>query len=71
MNQKMKHRTLNFPVWKDPDGTVHDRIITFHNDGQFTTNTETYHKVPQNETQFNQTIDVYIQSGEAKELFLS
>lgn len=67
----MKHRTLKFPAWKDPDGIAHERIITFHNDGQFTTNTETDHKVPQNEEVFNGCIDAYIQCGEATELFLS
>ena len=45
----MIHRTLTFPTWINPDGTKHERIITFYNDGQFTTNSETDHKVPQNE----------------------
>jgi hypothetical protein len=64
----MIHRTLKFPAWINPNGTVHERIITFYNDGQFTTNSETDHKVPQNEEVFNGCIDAYIQCGEAIEL---
>lgn len=72
MNQKMiTKRTLNFPAWRDPDGTVHERIITFTNDGEFTTNSETYHKVPQNEETFNTCINTYIHTGEATEIIPS
>jgi len=67
----MIHRTLKFPAWVNPNGTVQERIITFYNDDQFTTNSETDHKVPQNEEVFNGCIDAYIQCGEATELFLS
>lgn len=68
MNQKMKQRILRFPAWKDPDGTVHERIITFHNDDQFTTNSETDHMLPQNEEEFDRCIAIYIQNGEATEI---
>lgn len=66
----MKHRTLKFPAWKDPDGPTHEMVITFHNDGQFTTNSINFHKIPQNEDVFDKTIDTYISSGEAVELDL-
>lgn len=68
MNQMITKRTLNFPAGVFKDGTARSRIITFTNDGEFTTNSETDHKVPQNEEIFNGCIDTYIQCGEAIEL---
>ena len=61
-------RTLNFPAGVFKDGTARSRVITFTNDGEFTTNSETYHKVPQNEKTFNACIDTYIHTGEATEI---
>lgn len=64
----MKQRTLKFQAWKNQDGTVQERIITFKNDDQFTTNSETDYIVPQNEDVFDRCIEMYIQSGEAIEI---
>ena len=69
MNHMITKRTLNFPAGVFADGTA--RIITFTNDGEFTTNSETYHKVPQNEETFNTCIDTYIRTGEATEIIPS
>lgn len=71
MNHMMTKRTLNFPAGVFTDGTARSRIITFTNDGEFTTNSETYHKVPQNEETFNTCIDTYIRTGEATEIIPS
>lgn len=71
MNHMMTKRTLNFPAGVFADGTARSRIITFTNDGEFTTNSETYHKVPQNEETFNACIDTYIRTGEATEIIPS
>lgn len=64
----MKQRTLKFQAWKNQDGTVQERIITFKNDDQFTTNSETDYIVPQNEDVFDRCIEMYIQSSEAIEI---
>lgn len=60
----MKSYKLKFD-WREPDGTVTQRTITFTNDGRFTRNSVTDHVIPQNEEQFELGMQTYIKNENA------
>lgn len=51
--------------WRETDGTVTQKIVTFTNDGQFTRNDITNTVIPQNEEQFEQCVQNYIENENA------
>lgn len=61
---KLKY-TLLFPNWKDPGCAPQQKVITFTNDGQYTTNSVTSLVIPMNEETFTDCIKTYVASGEA------
>lgn len=62
----MKTVTLKFTNWREPSDkidvapTTCTKVISFTNDGQFTTNSETDQKIPMNQDDFDKIINVYI-----------
>lgn len=57
--------TLLFPAWRYPGCAPQQRVITFTNDGQYTTNSVTSLVIPMNEETFTDCIKAYVASGEA------
>lgn len=51
--------------WREADGTVTQKIVTFTNDGQFTRNDITDTVIPQNDEQFEQCVQNYIKNENA------
>lgn len=54
----MKKYTIKFNGWLGE--TNSPRVITFTNDGQFTTNSMTSKVIPQNEEMFEDAIQAYL-----------
>ena len=61
---KIKY-TLKFPAWRSPGCAPQEKVITFYNDGQYTTNSVTSLVIPMNEETFTDCIQAYVASGEA------
>ena len=57
--------TIRFDNWSEAEP---EKVITFMNDGQFTTNSLTSNTVPQTPEMFNNSIDNYIKNQNATKL---
>jgi hypothetical protein len=56
--------TIKFPCWTDSNGT-YEKVVTFTNDGFFTTNSTTSLRIPQTTDMFEASIKAYVDNDEA------
>lgn len=56
--------TIKFPSWTDNNGT-YEKVVTFTNDGFFTTNSTTSLRIPQTTDMFEASIKAYVDNDGA------